>query len=131
MLRTTLTAGVAVVVLAGCGGSHDLGGPAPTNAGFAAAADRVCRETKTHRARLAGLRKLRPPLDERDLFQRWLSAERLAVSANDVIAGRKQPEEPAPDALVQRAVALGKIAGYAGRLGARACRGAPGVTMTS
>jgi hypothetical protein len=120
-----------VVLLAGCGGgSHGRQSPPPTKAGFAAAADRVCRETRTHRGRLAGLRKLRPPAAERDLYGQWLSAERLAIAADDVIAGRK--EQPGKtDPLVQLAVAQGKIAGYAGRLGALACRGAPGVTMSS
>ena len=95
---------------------------AASQAGFAAAADRVCRETKTHRWRIAGLRKLRPPADARDLYQRWLSAERLAVGAADGIEGRKQQQEKM-DPLVQLAIAQGKIAGYAGRLGARACAG--------
>jgi hypothetical protein len=123
---------VAVVtLLAGCGGgSHRRPSPPPTKAGFAAAADRVCRETKTHRGRLAGLRKLRPPADERDLFGHWLSAERLAIAANDVIAGRKK-QEGKTDPLVQLAIAQGKIAGYAGRLGALACRASPGVKMGS
>ncbi len=124
-------AGTAVALLAGCGGgAHGRQTPPPTKAGFAAAADTVCRETKTHRGRLAGLRKLRPPADERDLYGHWLSAERLAIAANDVIAGREKPEGKT-DPLVQLAVAQGKISGYAGRLGALACRGAPGVTMSS
>jgi hypothetical protein len=129
--KLAIAGSAAVVLLAGCGGgSHDRPSPPPTKAGFAAAADRVCRETKTHRARIAGLRKLRPPADERDLYERWLSAERLAVGAADVIEGRKQQQEKM-DPLVQLAIARGKIAGYAGRLGARACRVAPGVTMSS
>ena len=80
--------------LAGCGGgSHGRPSPPPTKAGFAAAADRVCRETKTHRARIAGLRKLQPPAAERDLYVRWLGAERLAVRAADLITGRKKRRE--------------------------------------
>jgi len=123
--------GATVALLAGCGSSsHGRPSAPPTKAGFAAAADRVCRETRTHRGRLAGLRKLRPPADERDLYGHWLSAERLAIAANDVIAGRKK-QEGKTDPLVQLAVAQGKIAGYAGRLGALACRGSPGVTMGS
>jgi hypothetical protein len=124
-------AGVAAVLLTGCGGgSHGRQSPPPTKAGFAAAADRVCRETKTHRARIAGLRKLRPPADERDLYEHWLSAERLAVAAADVLAGRKEQEEKM-DPLVQLSIAQGKIAGYAGRLRALVCRGAPGGTIPS
>ncbi len=124
---------IAVVLLAGCGaGSHGRQSPPPTKAGFAAAADRVCRETKTHRGRIAGLRKLQPPAAERDLYVRWLGAEHLAVHAGDLITGRKKPASgEKTDPLVQLAVAQGKIAGYAGRLGALACRGAPGVTMSS
>jgi hypothetical protein len=128
--KLAIAGSAAVVLLAGCGGgSHSRPSPPPTKADFAAAADRVCLETKTHRARIAGLRKLRPPADERDLYERWLSAERLAVGAADVIEGRKQQQEKM-DPLVQLAIARGKIAGYAGRLGARACRVAPGVTMS-
>ena len=47
-----------------------------------------------------------------------------------MIEGRKQQQEKM-DPLVQLAIAQGKIAGYSGRLGALACRGAPGVTMRS
>ncbi len=129
--KLAIAGAAAVVLLTGCGGgSHGRQSPPPTKAGFAASADRVCRETKTHRARIAGLRRLRPPADERDLYERWLSAERLAVGAADVIEGRKQQQEKM-DPLVQLAIAQGKIAGYSGRLGALACRGAPGVTMRS
>jgi hypothetical protein len=129
--KLAIAGSAAVVLLAGCGGgSHGRPSPLPTKAGFAAAADRVCRETKTHRARIAGLRKLRPPADERDLYEHWLSAERLAVGAADVIESRKQQQEKM-DPLVQLAIARGKIAGYAGRLDASACRVAPGVTMSS
>jgi hypothetical protein len=131
VLPKLLIAGATVALLAGCGGGpHGRPSPPPTKAGFAAAADRVCRETRTHRGRLAGLRKLRPPAAERDLYGHWLSAERLAIAANDVIAGRKE-QEGQTDPLVQLAIAQGKITGYAGRLGALACRGSPGVTMTS
>jgi hypothetical protein len=120
------------VALAGCGGSaHVRRGPAPTKADFAAVADHVCRTTRTHRGRLAGLRKLaaRVPLDELDLYRRWLGAERLAVDADDVLSGRKK--KGIEDPLVELAVAQGKIAGYSRRLGARMCAGAPGVTMPS
>jgi hypothetical protein len=130
--RKALVAGASVLLVAGCGGSSQSRWlPPPTKASFAADANRVCLDTKTHRGRIAGLRKLRPPADERDLFGHWLSAERLAVHANDVIAGRKKEEDKATDPVVQLAVAQGEIAGYAGRLGADACRGAPGVRMPS
>jgi hypothetical protein len=129
--RKLAIASTTLALLAGCGGgSHGRPSPPPTKAGFAAAADRVCRETKTHRGRLAGLRKLRPPTAERDLYGHWLSAEQLAIAAGDVITGRKKPEGKT-DPLVQLAIAQGKIAGYAGRLGALGCRESPGVRMSS
>src|SRR5262245_22785022 len=127
-----LLAATCVLALAACGGSpHARKGPAPTKSEFGAAADRVCRTTKTHRARLAGLSKLaaRVPLDEQDLYRRWLGAERLAIHAGDVLTGRKKPGMV--DALVELAIARGKIAGYARRLGAIMCAAAPGVTMRS
>jgi hypothetical protein len=129
--KLVLTATLAAV-LAGCGAStHVRRGPPPTKAAFAEAADRVCRTTKTHRGRIAGLHKLaaRVPLDEVDLYRHWLTAERFAVDAGDVIAGRKKGGRVDP--LVELAIARGKIAGYARRLGARMCAGAPGVTMPS
>jgi hypothetical protein len=127
-----LLAATFVVILAACGGStHGRRGPPPTKAEFAAAANHVCRTTETHRGRIAELRKLssRVPLAEQDLYRHWLVAERLAVHAADVIAGRKK--EGQVDPLVELAIARGKIAGYARRLGARMCIAAPGVTMRS
>ncbi len=87
--------------------------------------------TTTHRSRLAALRKLsgQVPLDEQDLYRRWLGAESLAVHAGDVLTGRKKPGTVDP--LVVLAIARGKIAGYARRLGAVMCVAAPGVTMPS
>jgi hypothetical protein len=120
MVRILVAVGASVLLLAACGGSgHHRAAPPPTKAGFAAAANAVCRTAGTHRVRIAGLRKLRPPDDERDLYGHWLSAERLAVEAGDVIAHRAKRQEVDPR--VQLAVAEGKIAGYARRLGAVAC----------
>jgi hypothetical protein len=127
-----LLAGTIVVALAGCGESgHVRRSPPPTKAGFAAAANHVCRTTRTHRGRLAGLRGLAPkvPVDELDLYRQWLGAERLAIDARDVLGGRKK--QGIEDPLVALAVAQGKIAGYSRRMGARMCAGAPGVTMPS
>jgi hypothetical protein len=127
-----LLAAMCVLALAACGGSaHVRNGPPPTKVAFAAAADRVCRTAKTHRGRLAGLRKLagQVPVDEQDLYRHWLGAERLAIDAGDVLAGRKKPGTV--DALVVLAIAQGKIAGYARRLGAVMCVTARGVTMPS
>jgi hypothetical protein len=119
VLRSVLAASACLLLFAGCGGSHHRATPPATKAGFAASANAVCRDVQSHRARIAGLRRLRPPEDERDLFGHWLAAERLAVEAGDVIAGRAKAEDV--DARVELAVAEGKIAGYARRLGAVAC----------
>jgi hypothetical protein len=127
-----LLATACVVALAACGGSgHVRKGPPPTKAAFAAAADRVCRTTKTHRGRLAGLRKIarQVPIDEQDLYRHWLGAERLAIHAGDVLTGRKK--HGTVDPLVELAIARGKIAGYARLLGAMMCVTARGVTMRS
>jgi hypothetical protein len=127
-----LLAATFVVVLAACGGTgHVRRGPPPTGAGFASAADDLCRTAKTHRGRVVGLRRLAPrvPLDDRELYRQWLNAERLAVLAGDVLAGRKK--HGMVDPLVELAIAEGKIAGYSRRLGATACAAAPGVTMPS
>jgi hypothetical protein len=132
VIRKLLPVAICVVALAACGGSaHGRKGPPPTKAAFAAAANRVCRTTRSHRGRLAGLRKLagQVPLDEQDLYRRWLGSERLAIAAGDVLTGRKKPGRVDP--LVVLAIARGKIAGYAGRLGAVMCVAAPGVTMPS
>jgi hypothetical protein len=132
VILKTLLAATCVVALAACGGSaHGRKGPPPTKAAFAALANRVCRTTKTHRGRLAGLHKLagQVPLDEQDLYRHWLAAERLAIAAADVLAGRKKAGDVDP--LVVLAIARGKIAGYASRLGAVMCVAAPGVTMPS
>ncbi|MGE5272593.1 MAG: hypothetical protein ACM3QU_02320 [Verrucomicrobiota bacterium] len=129
--KLVLAAALAAL-LAGCGGSaHVRRGPPPTKAAFATAADRICRTARTHRGRIAGLSKLAPrvPLDELDLYRHWLSAERLAVGAGDVLAGRKKAGKVDP--LVELAIARGKIAGYAQRLGANVCAAPPGVTIPS
>jgi hypothetical protein len=127
-----LLAAALVVTLAACGGSaHVRRGPPPTKARFASAADTACRTAKTHRGRIAALRKLaaRVPSDEQDLYRHLLGAERLAVAAGDVLAGRRKQRKQDP--LDELAIAQGKIAGYARRLGAIACAAAPGVTMPS
>ena len=130
--RKLVLAAALAALLAGCGGAgHVRRGPPPTKTAFAAAADRVCRAAKTHSDRIAGLRRLaaRVPAGELDLYRHWLSAERLAVGAGDVLAGRKKRGKIDP--LVELAIAEGKIAGYARRLGAKMCAAAPGVRIPS
>ena len=132
VIRTLLLAAAFATLVAGCGGSaHTRRSPPPTKAGFARAADTICRTAKTHRARISGLRPLAPkvPLADVDLYRHWLSAERLAVAAGDVLAGRKKRGRMDP--LVELAIAQGKIAGYARRLGAGVCAVTPRVTMPS
>ena len=129
MLRTLPVALVLVALVAACGGSRAHKGLPETTAGFAAAANQVCRQARTHGARIAGLRKLRPPLAEQDLYFHLLNAEHLAA---DAVKRLQHPSNEADvDPLVQLAIADGKIAGYARRLGADACVTAPAVTMPS
>jgi hypothetical protein len=107
-----------VLVLAGCGGGHK---PKPhlSVQAFRADASRICAETKTHAARLARLRKLRPPVQDEDLYARWLKAERDAVQA--VKPPRRAQTQPLFDDRIPLVVAEGKIAGYARRLGVTEC----------
>jgi hypothetical protein len=106
------------LVLASCGSGHK---PKPhlSLEAFRAEANQICAETKTHGARLARLRKLRPPARDEDLYARWLKAERDAVEA--ARPPRKTPAQPLFDARIPLVIAEGKIAGYARRLGANAC----------
>ena len=86
---------------------------------FRAEVSRICAEARTHEGRLARLRKLRPPLQAEDLYSRWLRAERDAIEA-----AKPQQEtttQPLFDSRVPLAIAEGKIAGYARRLGVAAC----------
>jgi hypothetical protein len=120
--------GMAVAVLAGCG-SQAVGGKRPvTHAELIARANSVCRQARvdsdpvTYRA--LGLRRLRSPLADKDLYghlvgaaQEALAAERAVADARkDGVGGSVPIELVAPVA-----VAEGKIAGYARRLGADEC----------
>jgi len=129
VVRTLPVAVVLVVLVAACGGSRAQKGRPQTKASFAVAANQVCRQAKTHRERIAGLRKLRPPSVEQDLYFHLMNAEHLAVDAAKRL--EHHSNEGGEDPLVQLAIAHGKIAGYAHRLGADACAKAPAVTMPS
>jgi hypothetical protein len=111
---------LAVVVLAGCGHTAGSGSrPALSHSELVAQANNVCRDASTRTARVAGLRRLRPPATAKDLYDHWLQAEREALAAAKEL---EQPtEKPKGDPLVPLTIAEGKIAGYAGRLGAHAC----------
>jgi hypothetical protein len=128
--RYLLIVVVLAVLAAGCG--HGSGAQRKHYASadaFAAAADGVCSASRTRGTRLARLHGLVPPPAERDLFARWLNAEQDAFAAAKAIAKPTGDEKPDPQ--VQLAIAEGKIAGYARRLGAVACTAAPPVTMPS
>jgi hypothetical protein len=104
------------LALAGCGGGRHQA--APSKATFLARADRICATAKTRAERLAGLRALRAPAGDESLYARWLQAEK------DAAAPAKPPEESSKiesDPLVLRAIANGKVTGYARRMGAETC----------
>jgi len=114
----TLVALLVLLVLAGCGGSGHRR-PAPTKAEFAASADAICAQATTRAGRLAKLHGLRAPSGMNDLYAHWLNAEKDALDA--VEPRKRPPKEGEPDPAVALAIAEGKIAGYARRLGADGC----------
>lgn len=131
MLGRLLASCSIVALLAGCGGGSTIQRRHfASPAAFAAAANSVCARSKTRGTRLARLHGLVPPRPERELFDRWLRAERDALDAARTIA-RPPARTPEIDPRVALAIAEGKIAGYAGRLGAERCTDAPTVTMPS
>ncbi len=121
VMRTRSAAvALAVLVLAGCGHTAGSGSrPVLSRSAFVAQANRVCGDASTRTARIAGLRRIRPPAAAKDLYDHWLEAER------DALAAEKELENPTGgsegDPLVPLTIAEGKITGYAGRLGAHAC----------
>jgi hypothetical protein len=119
---------VVAALLAGCGGGAKVERQRyATAAAFAVAANGVCRVSRTRGTRLARLHRLVPPVSERSLFDRWLKAEQSALDADREIAQPSGDRERDPR--VQLAIAEGKVAGYARRLGADACAASPGVTI--
>lgn len=118
MARKSVAVALLPLVLAACGSGHDRR-PVPTRAEFVAAADAICTKAKTRTGRVARLRALRPPGGTDDLFPRWLKAELDALKA--VTPSDEPPDPDAPPTSVLLAIAQGKIAGYAHRLGAEEC----------
>lgn len=117
MRRSVLAAVGIALVAAGCGGGQPR--PRLSHRAFVAAADRVCAQARTRTTRLAELRALRPPLADAGLYGHWLRAERDALQA-----ATAHPDPSTRGALepsVLLAIADGKIAGYARRLGAAVC----------
>ena len=119
---------LAVAGLAACGG-QTAGGKRPvTHAELVARANSVCRQARvngdpvTYRA--LGLRRLRSPLADKDLYGHLVGAAQDAVVAQRAVAEARKDgiRGQVPIKLVAPiAVAEGKIAGYARRLGANEC----------
>jgi hypothetical protein len=112
---------LAVAVLAGCGGKSGRGPSAvASRTELAAQANRICETATTQRNRVDALGRLRPSVADKELFARWLRAERDALNAARSLA---EPSSDAPevDPQLTLTIAEGKIAGYARRLGSKAC----------
>jgi hypothetical protein len=130
MVKRSAAVALAVLAVAGCGGTADKRSrPMLSHSEFVARANRVCRETSTHADRLAGLRRIRPPTADKDLYGHWLAAERDAVAAAKEL--EHPADEPEGDPVVRLTIAEGKIAGYARRLGAHACEQPQAGTLPS
>jgi hypothetical protein len=123
MLKHGFMVAALCVAVAGCGGGKQ-GTPPPAAAAFATAANRICSEAADRSARLTRLQALRPPLGGEELYRRWLNAEEDALAAVEAVGAPR--DEADIDPLVPLAIAEGKVAGYARRLGAAACVTMPG-----
>ena len=109
---------LVLALVAGCGGGTTRKPPLSRGA-FIAQANRICAQSKTRTGLLARLHALRPPEADKELYARWLKAERDALEAEK--PPKVKPKEPLFDPGVGRIVAAGKSAGYARRLGAATC----------
>jgi len=116
----SLAVALAALVVAGCG--HTAAGgsrPVLSRSEFVAQANQVCKEASTRVARVANLRRIRPPAAAKDLYNHWLAAEREALAA------AKELEHPTEqlkgDPAVPLTIAEGKITGFARRLGVHEC----------
>lgn len=118
MVKLRLGVVALCLVLAACGTTGQRK-RAPTKAAFAASANRICAEAASRKVRVTGLRALRPPQGGEDLYLHWLRAEEDALAAAEAVAS--PPDEAEGDPLVRLAIAEGKAAGYARRLGALVC----------
>jgi hypothetical protein len=88
-----------------------------TKSAFRTEANRICTTAKTPSARLAGLRSLRPPARDEEVYARWLKAQRDAIA----VTGPRYRPVPNVDRIVALAIAQGEAVGYARRLGAEQC----------
>lgn len=118
MARYALVLAGLSLVLAACGGRHP-GKPPLSVRAFRVQANRTCVTARSHADRLAKLRRLHPPAADKDIYAHWLKAESDAVKA--VKPRRHESAKPLFDPRVPLAIAEGKIAGYARRLGATKC----------
>jgi len=109
---------LVLALVAGCGGGTTRKPPLSRSA-FIAQANRICAQSKTRTGLLARLHALRPPDADKELYARWLKAERDALEAEK--PPKVEPKEPLFDPGMARIVAAGKSAGYARRLGAATC----------
>jgi hypothetical protein len=107
------------LALAGCGSGKHQAAPLAKST-FVARADRICATAKTRSERVAELRALRAPAGDQALYARWLQAEEdAAAPAKPKPSGEDSKTEVDP--LVLRAIADGKVTGYARRMGAETC----------
>jgi hypothetical protein len=118
MGKQALAAVLFCLVLAACGGRERRTPPLSRGA-FSAGANAVCTAARTGVERVQRLRLLRPPVALADLYAQWLRAEADAVAAAKALADHSKWKEGDPHVVL--AIAQGKAAGYARRLGAEAC----------
>ena len=109
---------LVLALVAGCGGGTTRKPPLSRSA-FIAQANRICARAETRTGLLARLHALRPPEADKELYARWLKAERDGLEAEKPL--KVEPKKPLFDPGVARTVAAGEIAGYARRLGAITC----------
>jgi hypothetical protein len=119
---------VAVAVLAGCGGSAGSGKRPVTHSELVARANSVCKQARVNADpvmyRAVGLRRLRAPLADKDVYAHLVGAAQEALAADRALAKAKKAGvtgETPLTLVVPVVVAEGLIAGYARRLGAEQC----------
>ena len=120
---------VALSLLAGCGGSSTGGKRPVTHRELVARANSICKQARVNADpvmyRAAGLRRLRAPLADKDVYAHLVGAALDALAADRALAKATTqsggPGEKPLKLVVPVVVAEGKIAGYARRLGAEQC----------
>jgi len=125
MFKSAVLAAGLCLALTACGGGKREVRPL-TRSAFLVAANLICTQAVTRSGRVARLRALHPPEADVDLFLRWIAAEKHALAAAEELAHPSGKTPPEGDPLVPLAIAEGKAAGYARRLGAKSCVRMPG-----